>query len=171
MKRFEHENRLSGEAVEAPSLKIFKTWWVTSWATCSGWPCLRLDSMVSRGPTQPHPFCGSRIKLTKESKLPLWQKTKARITVFFPLCHLIHTEVPPKSNHLLFKWAVGVFQVVHCQCSSFDYFRMMLSAWLFLLYCPVLRSWILSTFGKDSYWCLQDFNEHVLFWMVATGSR
>lgn len=52
------------------------------------------------------------IKLSKESKFSLLQKTEAGVMVFFPQCNLIYTQVL-KNNNFSFNLTAGFFQVVH----------------------------------------------------------
>lgn len=116
-----------------------------------GWAGV-LDYVISTGATQPHSFCYSMIKLSKESQMLLLEKRKAMSTVLSPQYNLIYTKVPQKN--LLFKLTAGVFQVMHCQC-NFYYIKLMLSVCSFL----TVVCWDCSFFprsAKTLILCLQE---------------
>ncbi|KAK4830026.1 hypothetical protein QYF61_008289, partial [Mycteria americana] len=58
-----HWYKFPREAMDSPSLEIFKAIWTHSWATGSRWLCLSrwLDQLISRCPFQPQLFCDSVI--------------------------------------------------------------------------------------------------------------
>lgn len=101
----EHWHKLPRQAVVSLSWRSSKATWVWAWAPCSGWLCLSLDQVGSRGPCQPQPLGDNRtvIKAQWPFHLTDSQKPKRSKALFIFHCalnericnsfSLIHSEI------------------------------------------------------------------------------